>query len=62
MTECSAGVFVGGIAMFISCRCVLLRVVVLAEIVVMGRLMVMMRGGMVMSGRLMVMLARRMLR
>jgi len=34
---------------------------VLAEIVMMGRLMVMMRGSVVVSGRLMVMLTRRML-
>ena len=48
--------------MFMSRGRVLLRVVVLAEIVMMGRLMVMMRGGVVVSGRLMVMLTRRMLR
>jgi len=54
--------FVGEFAMFVSRGCVLLRVFVLAEIVMMGRLMVMMRGGVVVSGRLMVMLTRRMLR
>jgi hypothetical protein len=36
---------VGELAMFVSRRCVLLGVVVLAEIVMVGRLMVMMRGG-----------------
>jgi hypothetical protein len=54
--------FVGELAMFMSRGRVLLRVVMLAEIVMMGRLMVMMRGGVVVSGRLMVMLTRRMLR
>ena len=44
------------------CRgCVLLGFVVLAEIVMVGRFMVMMRGGVMVSGREMVMLARRML-
>jgi hypothetical protein len=56
------GVFVTGLAMFVSCSCVLLGVFVLAEIVMMRRLMVMMCGGVVVSGRLMVMLASRMLR
>jgi hypothetical protein len=40
----------------------LLGVLMLAEIVMMGRLMVMMRGSVVVSGRLMVMLTGRMLR
>jgi hypothetical protein len=62
MTVGSRGEFVGELAMFESRSCVLLRLFVLAEIVMMGRLMVMMRGGVVLSGRLMVMLARRMLR
>ena len=62
MTVGSRGMFVGELAMFMSRGRVLLRVVVLAEIVMMGRLMVMMRGGVVVSGRLMVMLTRRMLR
>jgi hypothetical protein len=53
--------FVGKLAMFESRSGVLLRLFVLAEIVMMGRLMVMMRSGMVVSGRLVVMLARRML-
>ena len=57
----SRGMFVGELAMFEGRGCVLLRVFVLAEIVMMGRLMVMMRGGVVVSGRLMVMLTRRML-
>ena len=61
MTVGSRGMFVGELAMFVSRGCVLLRVVVLAEIVMMGRLMVMMRGGVVVSGRLMVMLTRWML-
>jgi hypothetical protein len=46
--------------MFVSRGCVHLGLVVLAEIVMVGRLMVMMRGGMMVSGRLVVMLARRM--
>jgi hypothetical protein len=52
---------VGKLAMFVSRGCVLLGVVVLAEIVMVGRLMVMMRGGVMVSGRLVVMLARRVL-
>jgi hypothetical protein len=62
MTVGSRRVFVGGLAMFVSRSGVLLGVFVLAEFVMMVRLMVMMRGGMVVSGRQMVMLARRMLR
>ena len=62
MTVGSRGMFVGELTMFVGRGCVLLRVFVLAEIVMMGRLMVMMRGGVVVSGRLMVMLTRRMLR
>ena len=54
--------FVRELAMFDGRSCMLLRLFVLAEIVMMGRLMVMMRGGVVVSGRLMVMLTRRMLR
>lgn len=42
--------FVGKLAMFVCRGCLLLGVFVLAEIVMMGRLMVMMRGGVVMSG------------
>ncbi|MDR3533945.1 MAG: hypothetical protein P4L90_25695 [Rhodopila sp.] len=61
MTVGSRGVFVPGLAMFKGRGCVFLGVVVLAEIVVMGRLMVMMRGSVVVSGRLMVMLTRGML-
>jgi hypothetical protein len=53
--------FMGELAMFVSRICVLLRLFVLAEIVMMGRLMVMMRGSMVVSGCPMVMLTRRML-
>lgn len=58
----SRGMFVGLFAMFVSRSCMLLGVFVFAEIVMMGRLMVMMRGGVVVSGRLMMMLTRRMLR
>jgi hypothetical protein len=54
--------FVGKLAMFESRSCVLLRLFVLAEFVMMGRLMVMMRGGVVLSGGVVVMLTRRMLR
>ncbi len=42
--------------------CMLLGIFVLTEIVMMGGLMVMMRGGVVVSGRLVVRLTRRMLR
>ena len=56
------GVFVGKLAMFMSRGCVLLGVFVLAEIVEMGRLKVMMRGGLVVSGRQMVRFTRRVLR
>jgi hypothetical protein len=62
MTVSSRGVFVSEFAMFMSRGCVFLRLFVLAKVVVMGRLMMMMRGGVVVSGRLMVMLTRRMLR
>jgi hypothetical protein len=62
MTVGSRGMFVGKLAMFESRSCVLLRLFVLAEFVMMGRLMVMMCGSVVVSGRLMVMLTRRMLR
>ena len=54
--------FVRELAMFDGRSCMLLRLFVLAEIVMMGRLMVMVRGSVVVSGRLMVMLTRRMLR
>jgi hypothetical protein len=62
MTVGSRGMFVGELAMFVSRGRMLLRVVVLAEVVMMGRLMVMMCGGVVVSGRLVMMLTRRMLR
>jgi hypothetical protein len=58
----SRGMFVGELAMFVSRGRMLLRVVVLAEIVMMGRLMMMMRGGVVVSGRLVMMLTRWMFR
>ena len=56
------GMFMGKLAMFKSRSGVLLRLFVLAKIVVMGRLMMMMCGGVMVSGRLVMMLARRMLR
>jgi hypothetical protein len=52
---------VGKLAMVESRGGVLLRLFVLAEFVMMGRLMVMMRGGVVVSGSVVVMLTRRML-
>jgi hypothetical protein len=45
MTVGSRGVFVGKLAMVESRSCVLLRLFVLAKLVMMGRLVVMMRGG-----------------
>jgi hypothetical protein len=54
--------FVGELAMFVSGGCVLLGLVMLAKIVVMGRLMMMMCGSVMVSGRLVVVLTRRMLR
>jgi hypothetical protein len=62
MTVGSRGMFVGKLAMSESRSRVLLRLFVLAEYVMMGRLMVMMCVSVVVSGRLMVMLTRRMLR
>jgi hypothetical protein len=62
MTVGSRGMFVGKLAMFESRSGVLLRLFVLAKIVVMGRLMMMMCGGVMVSGRLVMMLTRRMLR
>ncbi len=62
MTVGGRGGFVRGLAVFEGRGRVLLGLCVLAEIVMMRRLMVMMRGGVVVSGCLMVMLARRMLR
>jgi hypothetical protein len=62
MTVSSGGMFVSELAMFVSRGCVLLRLFVLAKIVVMGRLMMMMRGGVMVSGRQVMMLTRRMLR
>jgi hypothetical protein len=61
MTVGCRGEFVTGLAMFVSRGCVLLGLFVLTLIVMMGRLMVMMRGGVMVSGRLVVMLTRRML-
>jgi len=61
MTVGSRGMFVSELAMCEGRSCVLLRLFVLAEIVMMGRLMVMVRGSVVVSGRLMVMLTRWML-
>ena len=57
---CSGSMFVGHLTVFLSCRRVLLGVLVLADSVMMGRLMVMMRGGVMVSSRLLVVLTRRM--
>ena len=54
--------FMGKLAMFARRSCVLLRMVVLAEIVMVGRLMVMMRCGVVVGRGLMVVLTGWMLR
>jgi hypothetical protein len=62
MTVGSRGMFVGKLAMVVSRSGVLLRLFVLAEFVMMGRLMVMMRCRVVMTGRLKVMLTGRMLK
>jgi uncharacterized membrane protein YedE/YeeE len=48
------------LAMFLGGRGVILRVLVFAEFVMMGRLMMVMGGGVVVSGGGLVMLARRM--
>jgi hypothetical protein len=61
MTVGRRGMFVRELAMFDGRSRVLLRLFVLAEIVMMGRLMVMVRCSVVVSGRLMVMLTRWML-
>jgi len=53
--------FVGDLAMVESCNCVFFRVGVLSDFVEMGRLMMVMRSGVVMRGSLLVMLTRRML-
>jgi hypothetical protein len=52
MTVGSRSMFVRELAMFDGRSCMLLRLFVLAEIVMMGRLMVMVRGNVVVSGRL----------
>jgi uncharacterized membrane protein YedE/YeeE len=49
------------LAMFLGGRGVILRVLVFAEFVMMGRLMMVVRGGVVVSGGGLVMLTRRML-
>jgi hypothetical protein len=54
--------FVSELAMFLSCSRVLLGLFMLADRVMVLRLMMMVGGGMVVSGRLVVMLTRRMLR
>jgi len=59
---CSRSMFVGHLTVFLSRRRVLLGVFVLAGGVMMGRLMVMMCGGVMVGSRLMVVLARRMVR
>ncbi len=56
------GLLVGLLAMFVRRYGVLLRLLVLAEIVMMSGLVMMMGGGVVMSSGLMMMVARRMLR
>jgi hypothetical protein len=56
------GILVGLLAMFVRRHGVLLRLVVLAEIMMVSGLVMMMGGGVVMGGGLMMMLARRMLR
>ncbi len=61
MTVGSRGMIVGELAMFESRSRMLPRLFVLTEIVKMGRLMAMMRGGVVVSGCLMLMLTRWML-
>ena len=54
--------FVGLLTVFVSRSCVRLRLFVLALIVIVGRLMVVMRGGVVVSGCLVMVLPRRMVR
>jgi hypothetical protein len=61
MTVSSGRMFVGDLAMVESCNRVFLRLGVLSEIVEMGRLMMLMCGGVVMRGSLVVMVTRRML-
>jgi len=51
MSVGSGSVFVGKLAVFLSCSCVLLGLFVLAERMVMLGLNMMVRGGMVMSSR-----------
>jgi hypothetical protein len=52
----------GELAVFLGRLSVILRVLVFAEFVMMGRLMMVMRGGVMVSGGGMVVLARRMCR
>jgi hypothetical protein len=54
------GVFVGQLAMMLGGLCVVLRVFVLVPRMVVGGLVMMMRGGVVVGGRLMVMFTGRM--
>jgi hypothetical protein len=61
MTVGSGRMLLGERAMFVSRGRMLLGLFVLAGFVMMGRLMVMMRGGVMVSRCLMVMLTRRML-
>ena len=56
------GMLVGKLVMFVRRSRVLLCLFMLTEFVMMGRLMVMMRGGVVVSGCVVMMLARWMLR
>jgi hypothetical protein len=54
------GMLVGKLAVFFGRRGVILRVFVFAELIMMGRLMMVVCGGVVVSGGGLVMLARRM--
>jgi hypothetical protein len=62
MFVCGRAVLVSMLAMFVRRFGVLLRLLVLAEVMMMGGLMMMMCGRMVMSGGLMMMFTARMLR
>lgn len=59
---CSRSMFMTELAMFVSCGGVLLRVFVLTHIVMMGSLVMMVRGSRVVSGGLMMLFTRRVLR
>jgi hypothetical protein len=59
---CRRGVFVSQLTVFVSRRCMVLCVLVLAHGVMVLSLMMMMRGGVMMGGGSTMMLLRRMLR